>query len=109
METSGPWTRASAAAGLLVDGVAQPTVFARTSALAARLGAANLGQGFPDTHPPAVVADAAVAAIRSGQNQYPPGAGVAGLRAAIAAHLARWYGLHWEPDSEVLVSTGATE
>src|SRR5699024_8675612 len=80
MEASGPWTRASAAAGLLVDGVARPTVFARTSALAARLGAANLGQGFPDTQPPAVVADAAVAAIRSGHNQYPPGAGTPELR-----------------------------
>lgn len=109
METSGPWTRASAAAGLLVDGEARPTVFARTSALAARLGAANLGQGFPDTHPPAVVADAAVEAIRAGQNQYPPGAGTPELREAIAAHQAQWYGLHWDPDSEVLVSTGATE
>ncbi|MGP5385342.1 aminotransferase class I/II-fold pyridoxal phosphate-dependent enzyme [Brachybacterium tyrofermentans] len=109
METTGPWTRAAAAAGLLIDGEARPTVFARMSAKAAETGALNLGQGFPDDAPPAVVADAAVAAIRAGHNQYPPGLGEGALREAIAEHQAQWYGLRWDPASEVLVTTGATE
>jgi len=109
MDVNGPWTRASQAAGLLVDGQARPTVFARMSALAARTGAANLGQGFPDTDPPEVVAEAAVAAIRAGRNQYPPGAGEAVLREAVAEHQQRFHGLTWDPASEVLVTTGATE
>ncbi len=109
METSGPWTRATAAAGLLRDGEARPTVFARMSALAARHGALSLGQGYPDDAPPPQVADAAVEAIRAGRNQYPPGAGEAVLREAIAEHQRAWYGLEWDPGSEVLVTTGATE
>ena len=109
MDVNGPWTRASQAAGLLVDGQARPTVFARMSALAASTGAANLGQGFPDTDPPEVVAEAAVAAIRAGRNQYPPGAGEAVLREAVAEHQQRFHGLTWDPASEVLVTTGATE
>ncbi|MGO2535958.1 MAG: aminotransferase class I/II-fold pyridoxal phosphate-dependent enzyme, partial [Brachybacterium tyrofermentans] len=109
METTGPWTRAAAAAGLLIDGEARPTVFARMSAKAAETGALNLGQGFPYDAPPAVVADAAVAAIRAGHNQYPPGLGESVLREAIAEHQSQWYGLRWDPASEVLVTTGATE
>ena len=109
MKTTGPWTRAAAAAGLLKDGEARPTVFAQMSARAAAHGALNLGQGFPDDAPPTAVSEAAVDAIREGRNQYPPGAGEAVLREAIAEHQARWYGLRWDPASEVLVSTGATE
>lgn len=101
--------RASRAAGLLAHGHARPTVFARMSALAARTGAANLGQGFPDTDPPPVVAQAAIRAIQDGRNQYPPGAGEAVLREAIAEHQQTWYGLDWDPGTEVLVTTGATE
>ncbi|WP_345075666.1 aminotransferase class I/II-fold pyridoxal phosphate-dependent enzyme [Brachybacterium paraconglomeratum] len=109
MEISGPWTRATAAAGLLKDGVARPTVFARMSARAAEHQALNLGQGFPDDAPPSAVAEAAVAAIREGRNQYPPGAGEAVLREAIAEHQSQWYGVSWDPATEVLVTTGATE
>lgn len=109
MDATGPWTRASQAAGLLVDGQARPTVFARMSALAASTGALNLGQGFPDANPPELVAEAAVAAIRAGVNQYPPGAGEAVLREAVAEHQQRFYGLTWDPAREVLVTTGATE
>ena len=109
MNSSGPWTRAAAAAGLLVGGEARPTVFAQMSAKAAAHDALNLGQGYPDDAPPAVVAEAAVEAIRGGANQYPPGAGVAALREAVAAHQAAWYGLDWDPATEVLVTTGATE
>jgi len=70
----------------------------------------NLGQGFPDTDGPAVVAEAAAAAIMAGRgNQYPPGSGVPELRRAIAAHQQRFYGLDVNPDTEVLVTAGATE
>jgi len=85
------------------------TVFAEMSALAVRTGAINLGQGFPDTDGPAEVLDAAVEAIRSGVNQYPPGPGMPVLREAIAEHQERFYGLTFDPDTEVLVTAGATE
>jgi N-succinyldiaminopimelate aminotransferase len=74
-----------------------------------RTGAINLGQGFPDTDGPDEVKQAAVDAIRAGHNQYPPGIGVPELRAAIVEHQRRFYGLEYDPDSEVLVTTGATE
>jgi N-succinyldiaminopimelate aminotransferase len=85
------------------------TIFAEMSALAARTGAINLGQGFPDTDGPEEIVEAAVAAMRSGQNQYPPGPGIPALREAIAAHQRRFYGIELDPDGEVLVTTGATE
>lgn len=85
------------------------TIFAEMSALAVATGSINLGQGFPDTDGPAELLDAAAAALRSGQNQYPPGPGIAELRAAISAHQARRYGLAYDPDTEVLVTAGATE
>lgn len=86
------------------------TIFAEMSALAARTGAINLGQGFPDTDGPAEIAEAASRAVLSGLgNQYPPGPGVPELRTAIAQHQQRFYGLPYEPDTEVLVTAGATE
>jgi len=85
------------------------TIFAEMSALALRTGAVNLGQGFPDTDGPAEIAEAAIAAIRAGHNQYPPGIGIPELRTAIADHQRHWYGLDFDPDSEVLVTAGATE
>src|SRR5215204_6311474 len=85
------------------------TIFAEMSALAAATGAINLGQGFPDEDGPVEVAEAAIAAIRSGQNQYPPGPGIEPLRRAIADHQARFWGLTVDPDREVLVTAGATE
>src|SRR5690349_1792198 len=85
------------------------TIFAEMSLLAARTGAINLGQGFPDTDGPAEVADAAIAAIRGGQNQYPPGTGIPELRTAVAAHQSRFWGMTFDPDDEVLVTAGATE
>jgi len=85
------------------------TIFAEMSALAVATGSINLGQGFPDTDGPALVADAAVAAIRAGHNQYPPGSGVPELRAAVAEHQRAYYGLTVDPDDGVLVTVGATE
>jgi N-succinyldiaminopimelate aminotransferase len=79
------------------------------SMLAERTGAINLGQGFPDEDGPRAMSDAAVSAIRSGQNQYPPGPGTLELRQAIAAHQHRFYGLDFDPEREVLVTAGATE
>ncbi|MCO7239012.1 pyridoxal phosphate-dependent aminotransferase [Aeromicrobium sp. CnD17-E] len=91
-----------------IDGLGT-TIFARMSALAAATGAVNLGQGFPDTDGPDVVREAAVEALRGGANQYAPGVGVPALREAVAEHQRRWYGLDVDPDTEVVVTTGATE
>ncbi|MFF1650241.1 pyridoxal phosphate-dependent aminotransferase [Streptomyces sp. NPDC058240] len=86
------------------------TIFAEMSALAVRTGSINLGQGFPDTDGPEEIREAAVRALRDGHgNQYPPGPGVPELRAAIAEHQQRRYGLTHDPDTEVLVTAGATE
>ncbi|MFE1959239.1 pyridoxal phosphate-dependent aminotransferase [Streptomyces sp. NPDC059479] len=86
------------------------TIFAEMSALAVRTGAINLGQGFPDTDGPEEIREAAVRALRDGRgNQYPPGPGVPELRTAVAAHQRRFYGLTYDPDTEVLVTAGATE
>jgi N-succinyldiaminopimelate aminotransferase len=85
------------------------TIFAEMSALALRTGSINLGQGFPDTDGPDEVIEAAVTAMRTGHNQYTAGLGIAPLREAIAAHQDRWYDLHLDPATEVVVTTGATE
>ncbi len=85
------------------------TIFAEMSALAARIGAVNLGQGFPDEDGPAGMLKVAQNAIAEGINQYPPGLGIPALRRAIAAQRQRRYGIEYDPDTEVLVTVGATE
>lgn len=85
------------------------TIFAQMSALAVATQAVNLGQGFPDTDGPPEVLDAAVAAIRAGHNQYPPGIGIPELRLAVAEHQKRFYDIALNPDTEVLITAGATE
>jgi len=85
------------------------TIFAEMSALAGRTGAINLGQGFPDTDGPEPMLAAAVAAVRGGRNQYPPGPGAPELLDAVAAHQRRFYGLDVDPATQVLVTAGATE
>ena len=110
MNHMAPWQRAASGAGLLgADGSMAATIFAEMSALAARTGAINLGQGFPDEDGPPAVLEAAREAIAEGVNQYPPGRGMPVLREAIAEHQERFYGIRLDPDREVLVTAGATE
>ncbi|WP_055591036.1 pyridoxal phosphate-dependent aminotransferase [Streptacidiphilus griseoplanus] len=86
------------------------TIFAEMSALAVRTGSINLGQGFPDIDGPSEIAEAAARAVVEGRgNQYPPGPGIPELRTAVAEHQQRFYGLDHDPDTEVLVTAGATE
>jgi N-succinyldiaminopimelate aminotransferase len=86
------------------------TIFAEMSAKAVATGSINLGQGFPDTDGPVSVAQAAADAVLHGRgNQYPPGPGIPELRRAVVDHQHRFYGLSYDPDTEVLVTAGATE
>lgn len=85
------------------------TVFSEFSALAAKHGAVNLGQGFPDFDGPDAVKEAAQKAIRDGVNQYAMSTGARDLRLAIAEHSARFYGQQVDPDTMVTVTSGATE
>lgn len=106
----GAWRRMAAGAGLLAaDGTVAPTIFAEMSAAAARTGAINLGQGFPDEDGPSEVLEAARSAIAHGANQYPPGRGIPDLLEAISEHQRRFYGLEVDTGSEVIVTAGATE
>ncbi|MDJ0334527.1 aminotransferase class I/II-fold pyridoxal phosphate-dependent enzyme [Salinibacterium sp. G-O1] len=110
MSVTGSWERAARGAMLLgSDGQLRQTIFGEMSALAARTGAINLGQGFPDEDGPFEVLDAARQAITEGVNQYPPALGMPVLREAIAAHQERFYGIRVDPDRQVLVTAGATE
>ncbi len=85
------------------------TIFTIMSALAAKHEAINLGQGFPDTEGPADVVQAAADALLDNRNQYPPLTGVPELRHAVAAANRRFYGIEADPDTEVVVTSGATE
>lgn len=85
------------------------TVFAEMSALAVATDSVNLGQGFPDYDGPAFMLAEAERAIADGVNQYPPGKGIAPLRQAIVNHASRHYGLAYDAETEVVVTTGATE
>ncbi len=86
-----------------------PTIFTTMSALAIRTGSLNLGQGFPDADGPAGMLEAAAEAVLGGANQYAPGRGVPALREAVARHQQRHYGLELDPETQVLVTAGATE
>ncbi len=85
------------------------TIFAEMTALASSTGAINLGQGFPDEDGPTAMLEVAREAIATGVNQYPPGPGTPELRAAIASARLRDHGQVFDPDTEVLVTVGATE
>ena len=84
------------------------SVFERMSGLAAKHGAVNLGQGFPDFGWPDEILDAAARAVKDGSNQYAPSRGLPQLREAIAAHYQRHQGLEIAAD-HVCVTSGATE
>jgi len=85
------------------------TIFEAMSGLARQHAAVNLGQGFPDDRGPLEVRNAAAAYVVDGHNQYPPMMGMAALRQAVAAHDRRFYGLDVDWQTEVLVTSGATE
>jgi N-succinyldiaminopimelate aminotransferase len=85
------------------------TVFVEINDLARRHQAVNLGQGAPDFDGPPEVLAAAVEAVNGALNQYAPGIGMPSVRRAIAQHAERFYGQKLDPDSEVLVTSGATE
>ena len=105
-----PWQRAATGANLLAgDGSLGVTIFEEMTTLALSTGAINLGQGFPDEDGPVEIKEAAQAAISAGANQYAPGKGILALREAIATHQDRFYGLTPDPDTEIIVTTGATE
>jgi N-succinyldiaminopimelate aminotransferase len=85
------------------------TIFTVMSALATEHNSINLGQGFPDVDGPEEVRRIAAEAIMEGPNQYPPMMGIAELRQAVAAHNKRFYGLDVDWQTEVMVTSGATE
>ena len=85
------------------------TIFTVTSALATEHRAINLGQGFPDEDGPLAIRQAAARALIEDSNQYPPMKGRMELRRAIAAHATQFYDLHFDPETEVVVTSGATE
>ena len=85
------------------------TIFTVMSALAAKTGAINLGQGFPDFDCDPALVEAVSAAMRAGHNQYPPMIGVPALRAAVAAKIERMTGHRYEADSEITITAGATQ
>jgi N-succinyldiaminopimelate aminotransferase len=85
------------------------TVFEVMSRLAREHDAINLGQGFPDDPGPEDVRQRAAEAVVSGWNQYPPMMGLPELRTAVAKHYAHWQGVSLDPESEIMVTSGATE
>ena len=87
----------------------ETTIFEVMSRLARETGAVNLGQGFPDDPGPLDVRQKAAEAVVEGWNQYPPMLGLPELRQSISAHYRHWQGLDFDPDSEVMVTSGATE
>lgn len=104
VDVNGPgWSPAARVRGM------GASVFTEMTELARRTGAVNLGQGVPELDSPAPLLRDVADAVLAGANQYPPAYGFAALREAVAAHQRRRYGLEYEPQGEVLVTTGATE
>lgn len=86
------------------------SIFSEMSRLATQTQSINLGQGFPDTDGPLELKQAAIHAIEAGEgNQYPPPNGFPSLRKAIADHQKRFYSIEVNPDTDVVVTTGASE
>ncbi|MEM9556589.1 MAG: aminotransferase class I/II-fold pyridoxal phosphate-dependent enzyme [Acidobacteriota bacterium] len=76
---------------------------------ALRFDAVNLGQGFPDFDGPDEIKEIAVRTLRDGHNQYVPMPGTRGLRRAVAEHQERFWGLRYDPETEITITNGATE
>lgn len=87
----------------------ETTVFETMSRLAKAHNAVNLGQGFPDVDGPDDIREVAARTLMDGPNQYPPMLGLPDLREAVAESNRRFYGLEIDAQSEVLVTSGATE
>ncbi|GAA4333402.1 pyridoxal phosphate-dependent aminotransferase [Pigmentiphaga soli] len=85
------------------------TIFTTMSRLAAELQAINLGQGYPDFDPDPVLLQRVARALGNGHHQYAPMAGIETLRRAIAAKTAECYGARYDADTEVTVTSGATQ
>ena len=85
------------------------TIFTVMSALAQAHGAVNLGQGFPDFEGDPALVDRVTDAMREGLNQYPPMAGVPGLRQRVAEKIAALYGKTYDPETEITITAGATQ
>ncbi len=85
------------------------TIFEVMSSLARETGAINLGQGFPDDPGPEDVRRVAADAVLTGYNQYPSMMGIPELRSGIAAHYKHWQGVDLDANTEVMVTSGATE
>lgn len=85
------------------------SVFTEITRLANEAQAVNLGQGFPDFDGPEFVKEAAIAAIREGHGQYARMAGILPLTRALSARYLRETGLEWNPDTEITITSGATE
>ena len=87
----------------------ETTIFETMSRLAIETNAINLGQGFPDVDGPEDIRRVAANSIMTGPNQYPPMLGLPELRQAVAKCNQRFYGLDIDWESEVLITSGATE
>ncbi len=85
------------------------TIFTVMSRLAAEAGAINLSQGFPDFDPDPDLIEEVARQMRAGWNQYAPMPGVMALREAIASMYETSYGRRYDPETEITVTSGATE
>jgi N-succinyldiaminopimelate aminotransferase len=85
------------------------SIFQHMTVLALKHEALNLGQGFPDQDGPISLREVAAKQLIDGPNQYPPSKGLLSLRQAVAAHASKFYGLEYDPEDEVLITSGGTE
>src|SRR5580704_5608543 len=85
------------------------SIFQHMTVLALKHEALNLGQGFPDQDGPISLREVAAKQLIDGPNQYPPSKGLLSLRQAVAAHAAKFYGLSFDPEDEVLISSCGNE
>jgi aspartate/methionine/tyrosine aminotransferase len=85
------------------------SIFQHMTGLALKHEAINLGQGFPDQDGPLSLREVAARQLIEGPNQYPPSRGLLTLRQAVSAHARKFYGLEYDPEDEVVITSGGTE